>query len=122
MYGAHTGWLRVMLKRTIEQRLWYKLGNQKNEWHNARLYIFSYVPYQIIFEGTRGRGFASDIALDDIKITSGRCPKKQPNPDQCRGDKSRYCRVAVQLNWCLSKRWSQACCKTCERATKSGGQ
>ncbi|KAK2572947.1 A disintegrin and metalloproteinase with thrombospondin motifs 2, partial [Acropora cervicornis] len=110
MYGAHTGWLRVMLKRTIEQRLWYKLGNQKNEWHNARLYIFSYVPYQIIFEGTRGRGFASDIALDDIKITSGRCPKKQPNP------------VAVQLNWCLSKRWSQACCKTCERATKSGGQ
>lgn len=47
MYGAHTGWLRVMLKRTIEQRLWYKLGNQKNEWHNARLYIFSYVPYQV---------------------------------------------------------------------------
>lgn len=122
MYGAHTGWLRVMSKRTTEQRLWYKLGNQKNEWHNARLYIFSYVPYQIIFEGTRGRGFASDIALDDIKITSGRCPKKQPNQDQCRGDKSRYCRVAVQLNWCLSKRWSQACCKTCERVTKSGGQ
>ena len=42
--------------------------------------------------------------------------------DQCRGDKSRYCRVAFQLNWCLSKRWSQACCKTCERATKTGGQ
>lgn len=41
--------------------------------HNV---IFS----QIIFEATRGRGFASDIALDDIKITSGRCPKKQPNP------------------------------------------
>ena len=27
-------------------------------------------------EGIRGRGFSSDIALDDIKITRGGCPEK----------------------------------------------
>ena len=32
---------------------------------------------QIVFEAIRGKGFSSDIALDDIKITSGGCPLKQ---------------------------------------------
>ena len=32
---------------------------------------------QIVFEAIRGRGFSSDVALDDIKLSSGGCPPKQ---------------------------------------------
>lgn len=126
MYGANMGWLRVMYRspKGRERRLWYKSGNRQNEWHNERLTISSYLPYQIIIEGIRGRGFSSDIALDDIKITNGGCPPKSPETHQsrCSGDKSRFCKVAIQLNWCSSKKWSKVCCKTCERATLGGGQ
>ena len=32
---------------------------------------------QIVFEAIRGKGFSSDVAVDDIQITSGSCPPKQ---------------------------------------------
>ncbi|CAH3034862.1 unnamed protein product [Porites lobata] len=123
MYGDKMGWLRVMyrLLRGRDRRIWHKTGNQKNEWHNERLTINSYLPYQIIFEGIRGNGFSSDIALDDIKISSGGCSPKSPESRfQCTSDKSRYCKAAIRLNWCSSSRWSKMCCKTCERVTLGG--
>lgn len=126
MYGTNMGWLRVLSKspHRRERRLWYKYGNQLNEWHRETLSIFSYVKYQIIMEGIRGRGFSSDIALDDIKITRGGCPEKITEADlnNCKGDKSRYCTVAIQLNWCSTIKWRVVCCKTCERASPSGRQ
>lgn len=50
MYGANMGWLRVMYKSLnskAERRLWHKSGNRQNEWHNERLAILSYLPYQV---------------------------------------------------------------------------
>ena len=39
--------------------------------------------------------------------------------NQCKGDRSNYCKAAIRLNWCSSERWSKICCKTCKRATLS---
>ncbi|KAL9984449.1 hypothetical protein ACROYT_G006741 [Oculina patagonica] len=124
MYGANMGWLRVIYKNPDsrrERRLWHKSRNQLNEWHNEKLTISSYLPYQIIIEAIRGRGFSSDVAVDDIKVTNGGCPPKQDETlqNQCRGDRSNYCKAAIRLNWCSSKRWSQICCQTCKRSTVS---
>ena len=54
MYGDKMGWLRVMyrLLRGRDRRIWHKSGNQKNEWHNERLTINSYLPYQVIVLNT----------------------------------------------------------------------
>ena len=51
MYGSSMGWLRVLSKspHRRERRLWYKYGNQLNEWHRETLSIFSYVKYQVRF-------------------------------------------------------------------------
>ena len=60
MYGANMGWLRVMYRtpRGRERRLWHKSGNRLNEWHNERLAIFSYLPYQVklIVSSLSGQG------------------------------------------------------------------
>ena len=54
MYGDKMGWIRVMyrLLRGRDRRIWHKSGNQKNEWHNERLTINSYLPYQVIVLNT----------------------------------------------------------------------
>lgn len=125
MYGANMGSLRVIYKNPKtgrERRLWHKSRNQLNGWHNERLLVSSALPYQIIFEAVRGRGFSSDAALDDIKVSSGNCPSKTTETAQnrCIGDRSKYCKAALRLNWCSSRRWGQICCKTCEIYTQSG--
>jgi len=122
MYGQNMGWLRVFYRNPVskrERRLWYRSKDQNNEWHNERLSISSYLPYQIVFEAIRGRGFSSDVALDDIKISSGGCPPKQRETlrNQCSGDRSNYCKAAIRLNWCSSDTWGKICCKTCKRDT-----
>lgn len=50
MYGTNMGWLLVIYRDPAskrERRLWYKSRNQHNEWHNERLAISSYLPYQV---------------------------------------------------------------------------
>lgn len=127
MYGANMGSLRVIYrdpKSRRERRLWYKSKNQLNEWHNERLLVSSYLPYQIIFEAVRGRGFSSDVALDDIKVSSGSCPSKNTKTPQnrCIGDRSKYCKTALRLNWCSSRKWGPICCKTCDLYAQSGSK
>lgn len=37
--------------------------------------------------------------------------------NQCRGDRSNYCKAAIRLNWCSSEQWGKICCETCKRDT-----
>lgn len=39
-------------------------------------------PPQIIFEGVRGSGYLGDIAIDDVTLKKGECPRKQMDPNK----------------------------------------
>lgn len=42
----------------------------------------SLTPPQIIFEGVRGSGYLGDIAIDDVTLKKGECPRKQMDPNK----------------------------------------
>lgn len=56
-----------------EKRLLNISGNKGNRWLQAFADISQSTPYNIIFEGTRGQDYRSDIAIDDIYFTPGLC-------------------------------------------------
>ena len=47
----------------------------------------SLIPPQIIFEGVRGSGYLGDIAIDDVTLKKGECPRKQMDPSKGAGQK-----------------------------------
>ncbi|XP_078690973.1 cubilin-like isoform X2 [Branchiostoma floridae x Branchiostoma belcheri] len=76
MYGLSMGTLNVYLSQPgqSDMLVWKRSGSQGNVWWPAVTYIStSAVLFQIRFEGVRGAGFGSDMAIDDIAITSGLC-------------------------------------------------
>lgn len=44
-------------------------------------------PTQIIFEGVRGSGYLGDIAIDDVTLKKGECPRKQMDPNKGEDEK-----------------------------------
>lgn len=74
MYGSHMGTLKVIISmRGADDQLWYKSGNQGNQWIQALVNISTLDSYNIVFEGVRGKYSRSDIALDDIFFVTGPC-------------------------------------------------
>ncbi|VDI60591.1 Hypothetical predicted protein [Mytilus galloprovincialis] len=74
MFGKDIGRLNVYTKsKKITRRQWSQYGNQRNAWKFANFTISKTEPFRIIFEGTRGDGSESDIALDDISLIDGSC-------------------------------------------------
>ncbi|KAK9886525.1 hypothetical protein WA026_016802 [Henosepilachna vigintioctopunctata] len=76
MYGTTIGSLRVYLKMVnesseldVSKAFFEKRGNQGNRWLEY-LHMFGPIPkdFQIIIEGTRGIGYVSDIAIDDVRL------------------------------------------------------
>lgn len=78
MYGKDIGHLNVYTKsKKITIKQWSQDGNQRNAWTFANFTISKTEPFRIIFEGIRGDGSESDIALDDISLTDGSCSGKK---------------------------------------------
>jgi hypothetical protein len=83
MYGADIGSLSVYVltnttsdSTTNEARLWQLTGQAASSWQQGQMNIpsqYSGKPFQLVFEGVRGKGYRGDIALDDISVdlTSG---------------------------------------------------
>lgn len=50
------------------------LGNQGNRWIRAQ---YNVAPnsgnFQLVFEGLRANGYQGDIAIDDVKVNTGKC-------------------------------------------------
>lgn len=74
MYGNDMGTLKVFIPtRDEDDQLWYKSGNQGNQWLQALVDISTLDNYKIVFEGMCGSDIRSDIAVDDIIFISGPC-------------------------------------------------
>ncbi|XP_066998462.2 neuropilin-1a isoform X3 [Anabrus simplex] len=77
MYGATTGTLKVNVKLLTDDinnmtTVFSKTGDQGNKWYGSAIHLAPMdQPFQIVIEGIRGRSYASDIAIDDVKLSSG---------------------------------------------------
>ncbi|XP_022800392.1 MAM and LDL-receptor class A domain-containing protein 1-like [Stylophora pistillata] len=75
MMGSGIGTLRIyQMKRkgSTPRVVWYRVGDQGEDWNNARFNLFGKF-YMIFIEGERGPTFEGDIAVDSITFTPGRC-------------------------------------------------
>ncbi|XP_075719620.1 MAM domain-containing glycosylphosphatidylinositol anchor protein 1 isoform X3 [Rhinoderma darwinii] len=84
MYGRHIGNLTVLLRLknigTQDIPVWSKKGDQGNKWQLENLQVNPTTPFQIVFECVIGKGVEGDMAIDDVTIKKGDCPKRQIPP------------------------------------------
>nr|XP_058957520.1 MAM domain-containing protein 2-like [Pocillopora verrucosa] len=74
MYGSSMGSLIIYLKTNDSEMIqWIKSGNHPDQWLQAAVFVNSSVEYQIVVEAIRGWYFASDIAIDNIILSNGKC-------------------------------------------------
>ena len=78
MYGTNMGRLELfLLSRGGEiSLLWYKSGHQGDKWIQQIVNIKNSKSYQIRFISTAERGYAGDMALDNLFFTNGICNGK----------------------------------------------
>ncbi|XP_065446616.1 MAM domain-containing glycosylphosphatidylinositol anchor protein 1 isoform X9 [Chrysemys picta bellii] len=74
--------VRVQNKRAIDTQVWSLSENKGNEWKQAHVPISPPGPFQIIFEGVRGTSYEGDIAIDDVTLKRGDCPRKSIGPNK----------------------------------------
>nr|XP_034302445.1 blastula protease 10-like isoform X2 [Crassostrea gigas] len=68
MYGSDMGTLSVLRNET---QLWTKTGDQGDTWHWAEIDIgTSTKNFKVTFEAIKGKGYRSDIAIDEVLLTS----------------------------------------------------
>ncbi|CAG2190856.1 unnamed protein product [Mytilus edulis] len=74
MYRLSPDTLRVYTESGNSTKMhWSQNGNSLNHWNLASFTISESDPYRIIFEGVRGPGYWSVIALDDISLHERPC-------------------------------------------------
>ena len=79
MFGSAVGRLSVLSQEGVDGATrvrWMAQRNQRDQWHRAEFEYNSIdrsKSIQFLFYGRVGSTSSSDIALDDINITSGRC-------------------------------------------------
>ncbi|XP_040440240.1 enteropeptidase [Falco naumanni] len=74
MYGTNVYRLRVSVsnKHGLEKIIFQKEGNYGNNWHYGQVTLNETSDFKVIFDAFKKRG-PSDIALDDIGLTKGKC-------------------------------------------------
>ena len=56
---------------------WAKSGNHGNQWLYDEIEIKSSTSFRVIFTSTLGQSYTGDSALDDIRVTPGKCSSKK---------------------------------------------
>ncbi|KAK9411904.1 MAM domain-containing glycosylphosphatidylinositol anchor protein 1-like [Crotalus adamanteus] len=69
-------------------------------WQQVHVPINPAGPFQIIFEGVRGTGSEGDIAIDDVTLKKGDCPRKPIVPNKA---------VALPGNSAVTQHTSSLC-------------
>ncbi|XP_075454900.1 MAM domain-containing glycosylphosphatidylinositol anchor protein 1 isoform X2 [Ascaphus truei] len=84
MYGKHIGDLNLLVRvksiGNMDKQVWTLSGNKGNRWQHANSTISPSGSFQVIFEAVRGSDFEGDIAIDDVTVKKGECPRKQIVP------------------------------------------
>ncbi|XP_072014823.1 MAM and LDL-receptor class A domain-containing protein 1-like [Amphiura filiformis] len=83
MHGDQIGTLNVYIKDQGGSGpvVWTRDSEQGDQWLRGQIGIdFQLATYQIVFETIRGRGYRSDIAIDDILVENQHCHAVTPSP------------------------------------------
>ncbi|CAH2256324.1 MAM domain-containing glycosylphosphatidylinositol anchor 1 [Pelobates cultripes] len=92
MYGRHIGTLNLLVRvKNIgvrESLVWSLTGERGNKWQRANVPIDPSGPFQVVFEGVRGQGVEGDIAIDDVSVKKGDCPRKEIAPTKGKEGKA----------------------------------
>ncbi|XP_072266115.1 MAM domain-containing glycosylphosphatidylinositol anchor protein 1 isoform X7 [Pyxicephalus adspersus] len=80
--GTQEGYLNVLLRtmNSGDTPVWSLSGNNGNKWQLANIQINPARPFQVIFECITTNGIEGDMAIDDVTIKKGDCPKRLPSP------------------------------------------
>ncbi|XP_066467710.1 MAM domain-containing glycosylphosphatidylinositol anchor protein 1 [Tiliqua scincoides] len=102
MYGRHIGSLNLLVhvKNKQPTQALSLEGDKGNSWQQAHVPINPAGPFQIIFEGVRGTGSQGDIAIDDVTLKKGDCPRKPIVPNKA---------VALPGNGVITQHKSSVC-------------
>ncbi|XP_078353410.1 MAM and LDL-receptor class A domain-containing protein 1-like [Oculina patagonica] len=76
MYGRHIGRLDVYLQirgYNYNHLMWRKSGEQGDQWKEATVEIGYTGESQVVLQAAVGRGYAGDIAVDDVTFTDWPC-------------------------------------------------
>nr|XP_054757008.1 MAM and LDL-receptor class A domain-containing protein 2-like [Lytechinus pictus] len=76
--GDDVGMLNVWahdLVSDVYTKLWTQNGHDHGEWHYGRATLSASHPYEVIIEGVLGSNPVGSIAIDDVKISDGPCPR-----------------------------------------------
>ncbi|XP_021350862.1 MAM and LDL-receptor class A domain-containing protein 1-like isoform X1 [Mizuhopecten yessoensis] len=80
MYGSSMGDLRVLINDVSSAALnptmrvlWTESGDQGNTWQKTAIQIPATPSLRVFFEGIRGTGYTSDVAIDDVVLSPGYC-------------------------------------------------
>ncbi|XP_018418838.1 PREDICTED: MAM domain-containing glycosylphosphatidylinositol anchor protein 1 isoform X2 [Nanorana parkeri] len=84
MWGRHIGRLNVMLRssNTGDMPVWSLSGDNGNKWQLANIQINPIRPFQVVFECITVNGMEGDMAIDDVTIKKGDCPKRITLPQK----------------------------------------
>ena len=80
MYGSNMGTLTLYRQqdKMILQKIWRASHNHGLAWMKIALDMQP-GKFALVFEGTRGKGYKSDIALDQVTLKQGTCSCKYLN-------------------------------------------
>lgn len=85
MHGVGMGTLTLYIELVSDtsqlSTLWTVSGEQGDEWKQAQIPVLAVSSeFVLIFEGTIGTTFTSDIAIDDISLSRQSCPGGSSQP------------------------------------------
>ncbi|KAK7098915.1 hypothetical protein V1264_003130 [Littorina saxatilis] len=89
MYGSRMGRLNIYTRigNNRGSAVWSRASNQGNKWNVEQVTLNPTASWNLEFEGVRGTGIQSDIAIDDVNVTVGACPA----PGECNFDTGSLC-------------------------------
>ncbi|XP_028409028.1 uncharacterized protein LOC114531613 isoform X2 [Dendronephthya gigantea] len=107
LYGRRMGTLSVYAKTNSHKRMLLVeiKGDIGNEWRSMQVDLEITEVFKIIFEATRGEGYQSDAAIDDISLTIEIC-KKECDPPCDPGKKCNYSSLQCVYDGIYDHLWS----------------